>query len=131
MAKYITKQRRLFLDYLAAHPDEPKTAKQLAEALESGGISLSAVYRNLSELEAEGKLRRISRGGAREVYYKYADAEGCKACLHLSCKKCGKIFHMGLPSATAITENLMNNERFTIDKQETVIYGVCDRCKKR
>ncbi len=130
MAKYITKQRRIFLDYLELHPDEPLTAKQIAEALSSENISISAVYRNLSDLEAEGKVRRISRSGTREVHYQYADADDCRACLHLSCKKCGKTFHMGMSSAAAISENIKKNEKFTIDKKDTVIYGICGGCKE-
>ncbi|MBQ8409708.1 MAG: transcriptional repressor [Clostridia bacterium] len=128
MAKYITKQRKIFLHYLELHPDELLTAKQIAEALDNDSISLSAVYRNLSDLESEGKIHRISRSGTREVYYQYTDADRCKTCLHLRCKKCGKTFHMGMLSVAAITENLKQNEKFTIDNKDTVIYGVCGNC---
>ena len=130
MAKYITKQRRIFLDYLELHPDEPLTAKQIAEALSSENISVSAVYRNLSDLEAEGKVRRSTRVGTRETYFQYVDADACKACLHLSCKKCGKTFHMCESNAKKITENIKMNESFVVDSQNTVIYGICVGCKK-
>ncbi|MBQ8396991.1 MAG: transcriptional repressor [Clostridia bacterium] len=130
MPKYITKQRKAFLSYLELHPDEPLTAHQITEALQSENISVSAVYRNLCDLEAEGKIRRISRSGSREVYYQYTDADACKACLHLSCKKCGKTFHMGTPSTRLIVQNLAEAEEFAIDKTDTVIYGVCKDCQK-
>lgn len=130
MAKYITKQRKAFLGYLGLHPDEPLTAKQIADALQAQNISISAVYRNLCDLEAEGKIRRIIRSGSREVFYQYANADECKSSLHLSCKKCGKTFHVGKPSTQLIVQNIAKNENFSIDKTDTVIYGVCKGCQK-
>ena len=51
LPKYMTKQRKALLSYLSSHADEKLSAKQLEEALCCEGISISAVYRNLSELE--------------------------------------------------------------------------------
>ena len=67
MSRYSTKQRKSLLAYLSAHPDELLSTRQIADALQHEKISLSAVYRNLSELEAEEKVRRgilsVYRGG--------------------------------------------------------------------
>ena len=52
MSRYSTKQRKSLLAYLSAHPDELLSTRQIADALQHEKISLSAVYRNLSELEA-------------------------------------------------------------------------------
>ena len=71
MAKYVTKQRRQLLDYLSRHTDEQMTARQIADALTQENISLSAVYRNLSNLEADGLLKRSVREGTRDVFYQY------------------------------------------------------------
>ena len=54
MSKYMTKQRKALLNYLSAHADEKLSAKQIEENLSGEGISISAVYRNLSDLEKEG-----------------------------------------------------------------------------
>ena len=70
MAKYVTKQRRQLLDYLSRHTDEQMTARQIADALTQENISLSAVYRNLSDLEADGLLKRSVREGTRDVFFK-------------------------------------------------------------
>ena len=58
MSGYNTKQRRALLAFLGEHPDELLTARQMADALAEKQISLSAVYRNLAQLEAEEKVRR-------------------------------------------------------------------------
>ena len=131
MPKYMTKQRKALLNYLSMHADERLSAKQIEDALKSEGISISAVYRNLSELEREGKVRRVNNSGSREVFYQYTDGAHCKDCLHLSCEKCGKTYHMNSAVAQTLIENLAQSDEFTIDKANTVLYGVCGDCRKK
>ena len=129
MSKYLTKQRRLLLEYLSRHTDESLSASEIAEAL-SEQISKSAVYRNLADLETEGRLRRIAGGGSREAVYQYIDEHACSDRLHLSCKKCGRTVHMQQQIADHLINSVELNEHFAIDKGETVIYGVCAACRK-
>lgn len=129
MSKYMTKQRKLLIDYLARHTDESISAGQIAEAL-ADTISKSAVYRNLADMEAEGKLRRVVGGNTREVVYQYSGGHSCEGCLHLSCKKCGKTIHMEKQLADRLVDSVAANDNFSIDKSETVIYGVCASCQK-
>ena len=125
----MTRQRKALLDYLSRHADQTLSAQEIAAALEGEGVSLSAVYRNLSELEAEGKLRRTDRGGAREAYYQYIDADACKGSLHLQCKKCGRTFHMDASGAEQLLGVVEKTEGFAVDKADTVLYGVCEICQ--
>ena len=129
MPKYMTKQRKLLTDYLMQHVDENLSAGQIADAL-SDTVSKSAVYRNLSDMESEGKLHRVMGGGSREVIYRYSGAHTCSECLHLSCKKCGKTVHMQQQLADRLVDSVAQNNDFAIDKGETVIYGVCAACQK-
>ncbi|MBR1659668.1 MAG: transcriptional repressor [Oscillospiraceae bacterium] len=130
MSKYMTRQRREMLTYLSLHADELLTAQEIGEALRNDGVSLSAVYRNLSELEADGTLRRESRGGSREAAYRFVGAERCRGCLHLSCKKCGRTFHMDAGGAAALVDAVAKTEGFVVDKADTVLYGICEDCRK-
>lgn len=130
MTKYMTKQRQTLLTYLAEHPDQQLSAKQIAAGLEATGVSLSAVYRNLSVLEAEGKIKRYSRAGARDAFYQYIAAPACVGCLHLSCTSCGRTFHMDAGYANALVERIAKDEEFLIDRGDTVLYGVCRACKR-
>lgn len=127
MSKYMTKQRKLLTEYLSGHTDESISAGKIADAL-SDKISKSAVYRNLSDMEAEGKLRRVVSGSSREVVYQYIDGHKCTSCLHLSCKRCGKTVHMKKQIADEIIDSVAAGEHFSIDKGETVIYGICSQC---
>ena len=131
MSKYMTKQRKALLAFLSAHADVELTAKQMEQALSEQGISISAVYRNLAELEKEGKVRRSSKSGSREVYYLYTDGSECRDCLHLSCEKCGKTYHMSMEGAKTLIDALAQSDEFTVDKSNTVLYGVCKSCKKK
>ena len=103
--------------------------RAIADAL-SDQISKSAVYRNLSAMEAEGKVRRIVSGSSREIFYQYADAHACEGCLHLSCTKCGKTMHMQKQIADRLVDSVALSDKFSINKGETVIYGVCAECGK-
>lgn len=130
MAKYITKQRKLLLEYLEQHPDELLSAHQIADDLAYEKISVSAIYRNFADLEAEGKVRRTSQHGNRKVLFQYTDSEYCKENLHLSCQRCGKTYHLNPELADVITRGLASTEKFEINIATTVIYGICSSCSK-
>ena len=125
----MTKQRKLLTDYLMRHVDENLSAGQIAEAL-ADTVSKSAVYRNLSDMENEGKLHRVMGGGSREAVYRFSGGSVCSQSLHLSCKKCGKTVHMQKQIADDLVESVKENDAFKIDKGETVIYGVCADCQE-
>lgn len=128
MPKYVTKQRKLLLGYLEEHADEPISAQEIEAKLGVEKMSLSAVYRNLADLEAEGKVRRSSLGPARETFFQFIDGEECKGAVHMSCKKCGRTYHMDPEDADRLVEVVRKLGGFELDKSDTVLYGVCDRC---
>ena len=129
MPDYKTQQRKVFLAYLSQHTDELLSARQIADALANEKISLSAVYRNLAQLEAEEKVRRSAKSGSHEAFYQYLDAKGCKGALHMSCVKCGKTFHMADSNAALLAKHLAQSEQFTLDAADTILYGICSDCK--
>lgn len=130
LPKYVTKQRKILLDYLTKHTDDPLPVQEIAEALEQESISKSSVYRNLAELENEGVVRRKYRGAGRELLYQYVGAETCKGSIHLSCKQCGRTFHMTAAGADQLLRAVAETEGFAVDKGDTVLYGVCEDCRK-
>ena len=131
MAKYMTRQRKTLTDFLLLHADEDLSARQISLALSGDGISLSAVYRNLSELEEEGKVHRTSKGGSRDVFYRYTDANECRRHLHLSCSECGRTFHMPVEVTDRLISAVEQNTEFQIDRTGTVLYGLCKNCQKK
>ena len=130
MAKYMTKQRKILLDYFSRHTHEALSAKQIADALGEDQISVSAVYRNLAALEEDGLLKRISKPGSHEAYFQYTDDSECVEKLHLSCKRCGKMFHMNTSGAEMLIRTIAEKEGFSVDRSETVLYGICEACQR-
>ena len=131
MQTYLTKQRKKLLSFLEEHPDELFSVKEIAAALADEGISQSAVYRNVADMEEEGKLQRITKDGTRTIYYRYADDEECKKHLHLSCFKCGRTYHMEEPVTDELIRAVAKSSDFEVDSHTTVLYGVCRACKAR
>ncbi len=129
MPQYATRQRKALLGYLLMHPDESFSARQIADALEPDGVSLSAVYRNLAALEAQGMIRRAPKDGDHEVFYRFTQADACKKHLHLSCSQCGKTFHMDVPATDSLVEQVAQTADFQVDRSSTVLYGVCGACR--
>ena len=129
MQAYMTQPRTRLLNYLHQHADETLTAGQIAQDLPE--ISVSAVYRNLSALEQDGAVRKVAKGGSREVFYQYLKAEECRDHLHLSCKKCGKTFHMDEAETEALLDAIAKTDGFTVDRSDTVLYGICEHCKDK
>ena len=127
---YSTEQRNILLTYLQTNPDTVFSAKQIAQSLADKNISRSAVYRNLAQLESEQKIKRVVKNGSRETYYQFYDTTACRNHIHLSCTKCGKIFHMEGNDADRLSQMLNGNEGFELNKSETVIYGLCKECKE-
>ena len=127
MSKYMTRQRKALLAFLGAHADELLSAREIADALD---VSLSAVYRNLAALEHEGVLRRGGVNNSRESIYQYTGAAACRDCLHLSCTRCGRTFHMSAAGAERLQRDALRSDEFRIDRGETVLYGLCRECRR-
>lgn len=127
MQAYMTQPRKRLLSYLHTHADETLSAGQIAEELPE--ISVSAVYRNLSALEQDGAVRKVAKSGSREVFYQFMKAEECKDHLHLSCKKCGKTFHMDEEETAVLLDSIARIDGFSVDRGDTVLYGTCEDCR--
>ncbi|MBR6801064.1 MAG: transcriptional repressor [Eubacteriaceae bacterium] len=130
MSKYSTRQRTRLMTFLSTNADTALSAKQIALALEPENISLSSVYRYLSDLEKEGRIRKLTRPGQREVFYQYTAHENCKDVLHFSCTLCGRTTHLDKVLADILMSHSMDSFGFEVDMTKTVIYGVCKSCRK-
>lgn len=131
MAGYHTKQRALLLNFLSSHAEGPLSAAEIVKALSEENISASAVYRNLAQLEGSGEVRRVNKGGIREAYFQYLPPENCKKHLHLSCKSCGRTYHMGLQNTDILIKNIQTEEEFEVDRSDTILYGTCKECREK
>ena len=129
MKVYHTEQRKSILDYLESRREACVTAGEIAAAL-SSAVSKSAVYRNLADLEREGKVVRVSLAGDRSVGYRYAGSHACVDKIHISCVRCGKTEHVSAPTAFRFERALAAEDGFSLNKGECMLFGVCRECRE-
>ena len=127
---YNTEQRTALFSFLAENPDKTFSAKEIAQALSGKNISKSSVYRNLSELESEQKIKRVTKAGSNEDFYQFFDNSECRNHIHLSCIKCGKIFHLESEQTEKLVTEVEQTDGFEISRGETTLYGTCKNCGK-
>ena len=125
---YLTRQRKVLREYLSKHRDEQLSARQIAAELSGERISISAVYRNLSDLEKAGLVRRCVRENSNETYYQYIASDECRNNLHMSCRVCGKTVHLDEKDTAVLIDSALKKTGFKIDKSDTFLYGVCEKC---
>ena len=125
---YNTEQRAALLNFLTENPDKTFSAKEIAASLAGRNISKSSVYRNLAELENEQKIKRVTKAGSKESFYQFFDNSECRNHIHLSCTKCGKIFHLESKQTERLVTEVEAADGFEVSKSETTLYGTCREC---
>ena len=136
MSFYHTEQKKLLLDYLDAHKDNSLTIAEITEGLKSEYPSADAspgkstVYRLINKLHEEGKVRRFTKSGTRQSAYQLVEDAHCVSHLHMKCTSCGKLLHVRSDLSDLLTAHIRANHRFTVDENETVLYGICFSCNK-
>ncbi|WP_317854022.1 Fur family transcriptional regulator [Chakrabartyella piscis] len=128
---YMTKQRRILLDFFSRHPHQIFSVTQILEEFRGEKISTSAIYRNLAELASSGEIEKISRSGTREACYQYVNAVTCQNQIHLVCRKCEKAIHMNPELVEILAHHLLIEDEFVVDKTKTTILGVCKNCRQK
>lgn len=129
MGKYVTKQRKILQDYLAKHIDQELSAKKVAEDLADQNVSLSAIYRNVADMEKEKLVVPCHKEGSREFYFRYIGAEDCMECIHITCKICNKTEHIPAEETLLIQNRVKSICSYTLDVQNTLFYGICKHCQ--
>lgn len=131
---YMTTQRRLLLHFFNSNPDHSFSAQEIHQSLSHEGeapISISAVYRNLSDLSEAGLIVKITTSESQEIRYRYVDSINCRDKLHMTCNRCGHTFHADTHASSAFLEAIRQADGFCIDPARTMIYGLCPECNKK
>jgi len=124
VATRYSRQREAIMNALAKtklHPSAETLYAQLKG--ENPGLSLGTVYRNLKQLENNGKILRMSF----EVERYDANTEPH---VHLKCSDCGGLFDIE-PNEGQQPSLPAEKDGFLLEKREIVYYGKCPRCNKK
>ncbi len=131
MAVYHTKQRQLLGEFFSSHPHKVFSATEVVQYFAvNHDISASTIYRNLSELDAEGEIRQVANLGGRDTHYQYIGTDSCKGQIHLLCSKCHRSIHMHSDTMRYLSGQLLSTDGFVVDNNSSVIYGVCKQCSE-
>ena len=60
--------------------------------------------------------------------YQLVACEHCDSHLHLKCVGCGKLFHMDEDISDELVSRIRACSAFSVDEEESVLYGKCSSC---
>ena len=129
MNKYNTKQKEILTLFFKNNKDSQFSVNEIAERIcNEYNIGKSTVYRIVSELVSEGKLRRLSDGKTRHCTYQYIGDDECSSHLHLKCRDCGRLIHLEDEISHEFAAALLSLDGFTLDAG-AMLFGKCKDCK--
>ena len=62
--------------------------------------------------------------------YRFVGSDECKNHLHLTCSVCGTVYHLPNPTSENLVERVLRDSDFQVTMSDSVLTGVCARCKK-
>ncbi len=126
--KYNTGKRAQIIRFLRINSSRSFTLEEISDEITTDGHGRSTVYRIVSELVSEGKLRRLSDGKTRHCTYQYIGDDECSSHLHLKCRDCGRLIHLEDEISHEFAAALLSLDGFTLDAG-TMLFGKCKDCK--
>ena len=81
--------------------------------------------RKISHAELRKSLRAIYQQRAL-----FIGGHNCDKHLHLKCVGCGKLLHMSDTASDAVLNDVLLSNHFAIDKEKTVLFGMCSQCER-
>lgn len=130
---YKTKQKEKILEYLMSHPSQHVTAQEISYHLNQEGtnVGTATIYRQLDQLVTDGTIRKYTIDSRTGACYEYLPDSGeCHRHFHLKCIQCEKLYHVACEHLTELEEHILEHHGFQIDQSKTVLYGVCETCRK-
>ena len=132
MAHYTTEQKKILFTFLSNNKEKSYSVEELNGELVAAygdrAPGKSTLYRLITGLVEEGKVRRFVRGHGRQFAYQIVDCENCHSHLHLKCVGCGKLIHLDHETSDQLIEKVQNASCFSVMETETVLFGECSEC---
>lgn len=125
---YNTEQRKIIKDFLIENENKFVNAEQIMEYLKKKNqiVGLTTIYRFLKILEESNSVRTEIINHTK--HYQYISSK-CSNHFHLKCKKCGKTIHLYCEEFESVSNHIKEEHKFNLDNN-TMIYGLCDKCLK-
>lgn len=134
MSSYTTHSRTYILEFLKENHDRTVTVHDISEHLSGEGndVNVTTIYRYLDRLCAGGQVMKyVAENGKKAVYQYVGEANSCDSHLHLQCTGCGSIIHLDCSFMNEIAEHIKKEHGFEIQCRNSIIYGLCEKCRKK
>ena len=133
MSSYNTEQKKMLLDFLERHHDSSYTLDEIVDGLRAAegdnAPGRSTVYRLMTRLVDQKRVRRFSGEGSRSFLYRIIADDHCRNHLHLKCLGCGKILHLDHATSDSLLQKVKEIEGFSISEEDTLLFGNCAACR--
>ena len=135
MAEYTTEQKKMLLDFLTKYAHRSFSVDELIGEMKDeygeGVPGTSTVYRWMTRLVDEGRVKRFVKGHSRRFVYQIVGGAHCRSHLHLKCMECGTLLHLDERVSDALLDQIKANNDFSVNEEETVLFGECSACAHR
>ncbi len=129
MSKYETEQRNMLLELFKNSDHQSLSANDILKHFTDEKISISAIYRNLKQMEHDGLICKVNTKGRSEALYHYVNPHSCVGIIHLICQNCENTYHVNRHVSAMIFNMASDEFNFSITSTGTFLYGLCNRCQ--
>ena len=128
---YSTRQKRELLKFLEERSLQHFSVDEVVFEMQDRGekIGRSTVYRYLELLAEQGSVRKYQSVQGITQYQHVEDAAACDDHFHMMCSRCGNLMHVDCVLMRTMSEHLMKDHGFMLDPRETILVGVCEKCR--
>ena len=128
---YKTRQRQAVSDFLSAHRDRYLSVDDVFGLMraEGQGVGRTTAYRTLESLATEGCVAKVVAPGGGESRYRLIDPERRDEG-QLVCLSCGRAIPLDCEMLPEFYQHVEGEPGFKIDFSRTVLYGLCESCRK-
>lgn len=129
---YTTASRTKILDFLKTNCDRTVNVNDIQQYLIECDheVNITTIYRYLDKLSQEGTVMKYVAEKGNQAVYQYVElGHHCEEHLHLQCVKCGAIVHLECDFMREIAEHVEKDHGFMIQCKNSIIYGLCQKCR--
>ncbi len=129
MSKYQTENRKRVIHFFEQNTHRRISAQDIHKELADYSISISSIYRCLSEMEKEGLLFKTTDSKTVCSLYHYVDPHSCSGIIHLKCQICDATFHLNKHVSRMLIELAKDDHSFKVNDTAAFLYGKCIDCQ--
>ena len=129
--EYNTRQKRELLAFLRERSMQHFSVDDVVFEMQDRGekIGRSTVYRYLELLAEQGSVRKYQSVKGITQYQHVEDDSRCDSHFHMMCSRCGNLMHVDCDLMRTMSEHLVKDHGFLLDPRETILVGVCQKCR--